>query len=79
MIPANTIIFPYGFGIGDYRIILVGFKQSNVVGYRVKICSLGIRKLICENKAVVEKHNMKALELLQFNKIDKKLNRIEED
>ena len=29
--------------------------------------------------AVAEKHNIKAQKLLQFNKVDKKLNRIEED
>ena len=38
-----------------------------------------MRRLTCENKAVVEKHNVKALDLLQFHKIDKKLDKIEEE
>jgi len=71
VIPANVIIFPCRFGAGDYSIILVDFKQSNIAEHRVKIYSLEIRRLICENKAVVEKYNMKALDLLQLCKIDK--------
>ena len=38
-----------------------------------------MRRLTCENKAVLEKYNIKALALLQFYEIDKKLDRIEED
>ena len=57
-------IFPCRFGTEDHRVILVDFKLSDIAGYRAKIYSLGMRRLICENKVVVEKCNMKALELL---------------
>ena len=59
--------------------ILINMQSSLVFIFRVKIYSLGTRKLIYKNKAVAEKHNIKAQKLLQFNKVDKKLNRIEED
>ena len=60
----NVIIFYYRFGIEDHRVILVDFKLSNVAGYRVKIYSLEMRRLIHENKIVVEKCSIRALELL---------------
>ena len=57
-------IFSHGFSIGYYRVILVNFKLNDIAGYRVKICSLEMRRLICKNKVAVEKYNVKALELL---------------
>ena len=78
MILINVTLFYYRFSAGDYRVILVDFKLSDIAKYRVKICSLGMRRLIYKNKVAVEKHNMKALELLQFHEIDEKLDKIEE-
>ena len=77
MISKNTVILSYRFGIEDYRIILVNFKQSNVGGYRVNICSPVIYRLMYENNFTVEKCIKKSLDLLQFHKIDKKLDKIE--
>ena len=51
----NIIILPYRFGTEDHKIVLVNFKQSDVVGFRVKIYSLGMRRLICENKVAVKR------------------------
>ena len=64
VIPTNIAIFSYRFGTRDYRVILVDFKLNDIVVYRVKICSLEIRRIIHENKVVVEKCNIKALDLL---------------
>ena len=75
----NTTIFSHRFSTRDHRVILVDFKLRDVAKNRVKIYSPGMRRLICENKAVVIKCSIKALELLQFHRIDKKLDRIEED
>ena len=59
----NMITLSYRFGIGDYRIILVNFKQSDTVGYRVKICSPGMWRLAHKNRIVVEKYSKKHLDL----------------
>ena len=79
MIPANVIIFPCRFGTGDYQIILVDFKFSNVAGYRINICSSGIWRLIYDNKIAIEKYIKKTLELLLFYQIDKKLDKLEKE
>ena len=79
VILANIIVFSYQFGLCNHRVILVDFKLSNTTGHRVRIYSLEIRRLIYKNKAVVEKYNAKALKLLQFYKIDEKLDRTEEN
>ena len=49
--------------------LLVDFNLSNAIGHKMRIFSPGMRRLTCENKPVVDKHNEKALELLKFYNI----------
>ena len=79
MVLANTVLLLYEFSIRDYRMILVNFNLKNVVGYQVKIYHLEIRRLREDNKLVAEKYNEKALELLIFYNIDKKLDELEDN
>ena len=58
--------------MGDYRIIIVDFNLRDKTGYQVKIFYLEMRRLTRDNKLVVEKYNMKVLELLSFYDINKK-------
>ena len=46
VIPENAVILPYRFSIGDSRMIFVNSKKSHIVGYRVKICSPVMKRLI---------------------------------
>ena len=59
--------------------IIVDSNLRNAAEYWVKICYPETRRLIGDNKPVVEKYNAKALELLTFHNIDKKLDELEDN
>ena len=77
MIPTNVVLLLHKFSIGNHRIIAVDFNLKDVAGYQVKICYPEMRRLVGDNKLVIEKYNAKVLELLIFHKIDKKLDKLE--
>ena len=72
------ILLPYRFSAEDYRAILVDFKLENIAGYRVKICTLNMRRLIGNKSSVVARHNDKAKELIFFCEINRKLDTLED-
>ena len=63
----------------DYRVIIVDFNLKDAVDYQVKICYLEMSRLIGDNKLAVEKYNTKALDLLTFCNINKKLDELEDN
>ena len=79
MILTNIVLLLDRFGTEDYSMIIVDFNLRDIAGYWVKICYLGIRRLTGDNKLAVEKYNAKALELLIFHSIDKKLDKLEDN
>ena len=79
MILINTVLLLYVFSIEDYRVIIVDFNLRDIAGYLVKIYYLEMRRLIEDNKLVVEEYNIKTLVLLTFHNIDKKLEKLEDN
>ena len=59
--------------------IIVDSNLNDIGEYQVKFFYLEIERLIGDNKLVVKKYNTKALELLTFHNIDKKLEKLEDN
>ena len=51
---AEASMFLYKFGVGDHRVILVDFNFDPIIEQSTNICTLLMRKLICENKKLIE-------------------------
>ena len=53
VLPSNIVIFLHYFGSSDHRVILVNFKEANIVRTSVRICQPEIRRLISDYSSVV--------------------------
>ena len=49
IIPSIVSILPHKFGTGNYRVIIVDFEIDQIIGSRVRICTLMMRRLIYGN------------------------------
>ena len=58
MLSTHVSRLPHMFGAGDHRVILVDFDINDLIRSKMKICIPSMRRLICENKAAVEKYNL---------------------
>ena len=61
----NITVFLHRFGVGDYSIMVVDFELADIIGTKVNIYWLAVRRLICENNAIVSNYNLEVLELLK--------------
>ena len=69
-------ILLYKFSAGDYRVILVDFNIYELTGWRVKVCSISIRWLICKNQLAIDNYNFRAVEFIKFCDIKEYLDNI---
>ena len=67
------------FSIEDYRVIIIDFKLENLVGYKVNIYTLNMRRLIGDKPLVTARYNEKAKELIISHEINRKLDTLEDE
>ena len=59
--------------------IIIDFKLEDVVGYRVNIYTLNVKRLIGDKRLVVARCNKKLKELIVSYKINRKLDNLEDE
>ena len=58
MLATQVSHLPHVFGAGDHKVILVDFDINDLLGIMMNARSPSMRRLTCENKSAVEKHNL---------------------
>jgi hypothetical protein len=66
------------FSMGDHRVILMDFNFDQIVERRVRICTLQMRRLICNNHKSIMKYNETVWQLLQFHNVLQRLKALED-
>ena len=74
VIPSSVVVFPHRFRVGNHRVILVDFNWNDIIGRRINIYKLNMRRLIFKKALIIKKYNQRAVELLREYEISERLN-----